>query len=132
MKKRLLLLSILAVIFSYNTKAQTFKIISTAVFSDSLQTQQKPLLLDVRTPAEFSEGHIRKALNIDLKSESFKTEVDQLDKNKTYYVYCRSGKRSALAVEQMRVLGFKTIYELDGGMLKWVSEGMQTVKEVVK
>ena len=53
------------------------------------------VLLDVRTPEEFNESHIAGAINIDFRNENFKTELEKLDKTKTYEVYCRSGKRSA-------------------------------------
>ncbi|HET8829550.1 MAG TPA: rhodanese-like domain-containing protein [Pelobium sp.] len=131
MKKNLLLLSISFILISYNTQAQTVKVISTEVFSDSLQTQQKPLLLDVRTPEEFGEGHLKNAVNYDFKNADFKSRINVLDKNKTYYVYCRSGKRSSAATEEMRTLGFKTIYELDGGILKWMEEGKKIVRVLI-
>lgn len=132
MKKKIPALTVIAILISFSAKAQTFKVITPKVFSDSIQMQQKPLLLDVRTAEEFSEGHLRNALNYDFKSTNFKTKIDSLDKTKTYYVYCRTGKRSTAAVEQMKDLGFKKIYQLEDGMLKWIEEGMQTVKEISK
>lgn len=122
--------ALLILFFAGNMQAQTIKAISPAVFSDSLQTQQNFVLLDVRTPQEFKDGHLKNAINIDLNHTDFKNKLGLLDANKTFYVYCRSGKRSAAAAHKMKTLGFHTIYELDGGMLKWVEAGMQTVTEV--
>ena len=84
------------------------------------------VVLDVRTEDEFESGHIPNALNIDLrKGPGFIDELNALDKNKFYYVYCRSGARSAQAVKVMRDLGFSETYNLIGGILEW--EG-QTVE----
>src|SRR5690625_2670426 len=56
-------------------------------------TESNQVLLDVRTPEEFAEGHLPDAININLKSDKFEEIIDTLDKNKTYYVYCRSEER---------------------------------------
>lgn len=130
MKKYLTLLLILIGFCTYYSQAQTLKILTPQVFADSLQVQEKPILLDVRTPTEFADGHLKNALNIDVTGAGFKSDVSGLDKTKTYYVYCKSGKRSAAATEQMRTLGVKNIYELEGGLTKWIAEGMQTVKVI--
>ena len=82
-----------------------------------------PLLLDVRTPAEFAEGHIPGALNLDYRSPSFAGELEKLDKSKTYIVYCRAGNRSANARAVMERMGFINVYNLFGGFLEWEKEG---------
>jgi rhodanese-related sulfurtransferase len=74
------------------------------------------VLLDVRTPLEFNTSHISDAVNIDYENISFKNEVKKLDKTKTYFVYCRSGNRSAKAITVMKNEGIKNIYELRGGI----------------
>ena len=76
-------------------------------------------VIDVRTPGEFSKGHLQNALNIDWNGEDFETEISKLDKSKPIFVYCLSGARSASAADQMRSNGFKEVYELKGGILKW-------------
>lgn len=73
------------------------------------------LLLDVRTPKEFEEGQIAGAVNINLFSNDFENQVNNLDKQKKVYVYCRSGKRSKKASRIMEKLGFSDIKDVDGG-----------------
>ena len=77
------------------------------------------ILLDVRTEEEFIESKINNSLNIDFYSDNFKISILSLDKSKTYYVYCRSGRRSLNTVEFMRENGFSKSYNVDGGIIKW-------------
>lgn len=84
-------------------------------------------LIDVRTPKEFAQGHIPNALGINYNSENFKDSLRLLDKSKPVYIYCRSGKRSGKSVSEFKEAGFNTIYELEGGLLNWRSEGYKTV-----
>ncbi len=87
------------------------------------------VLLDVRTPDEYKAGHLPDATNVDFFNPQFKEELKKLDKENTYFVYCRSGKRSAKSAAIMEELGFKLVYDLKGGFLKWQSEGMTVEKE---
>ena len=75
-------------------------------------------LLDVRTPAEFKAGTIQGAVNIDLMSAGFKQAVAKLDKSKEYFLFCRSGARSATACKMMSSEGYK-VYNLRGGISSW-------------
>lgn len=86
------------------------------------------VVLDVRTPEEFNEGHIEGAINIDYNSGGFKTELRELDKRKTFLVYCRTGRRSAEAVKVMKDLGFENIVRMKGDVVKWKSEKLPLVK----
>jgi rhodanese-related sulfurtransferase len=92
-------------------------------FNEQLQSQQG-VLLDVRTPEEFNEGHLADAQNIDFKNTSFEASMGQLDKNKTYFVYCKAGIRSEKAVDLMQKLGFKQVYHMQGGIDAWKKEGL--------
>jgi len=83
--------------------------------------------LDVRTPGEFMTGHIQDAQNIDFEGGSFESQIESLDKNGTYAVYCRSGNRSGQAVKVMQDAGFKNIYNLDGGVIDWANSGLPLV-----
>jgi rhodanese-related sulfurtransferase len=85
------------------------------------------VVLDVRTPAEFMSGHLANAINIDIEGMQFKSEVAKLDKSKTYAVYCRSGRRSAIATDEMSKLGFKTLLNLEGGTGAWSAAGQTLV-----
>jgi rhodanese-related sulfurtransferase len=85
------------------------------------------VVLDVRTPAEFMSGHLANAINIDIEGMQFKSEVAKLDKSKTYAVYCRSGRRSAIATDEMSKLGFKTLFNLEGGTGAWSAAGQTLV-----
>jgi phage shock protein E len=82
------------------------------------------VLLDVRTPAEYADGHIDGAANIDLNAPDFADRVAELDPTVTYAVYCRSGNRSATATAYMLQQGFAPPYELAGGIVAWQSAGL--------
>ncbi|MDA8970764.1 rhodanese-like domain-containing protein [Flavobacteriaceae bacterium] len=83
-------------------------------------TQHNVQLIDLRTPNEYSSGHIDKAINIDfLNQNGFKAAFSKLDKKKPLYLYCRSGNRSSRAAKQLAGLGFEKIYDLKGGYMKW-------------
>lgn len=85
-------------------------------------------ILDIRTPPEFAQGHITGAVLIDYTTPQFKSQLDQLDKTKTYLVYCRSGNRSGRALEIFRQLGFNDIYHLKRGINEWQAKGFQLVR----
>ena len=84
-----------------------------------LKENPKAIVLDIRTPAEFNEGHIPGAVNIDYKADSFESELEKLDRDTTYVMHCRSGRRSANSFETFRKLGFKNIVHMDDGILGW-------------
>ncbi|MGB0579952.1 MAG: rhodanese-like domain-containing protein [Limisphaerales bacterium] len=88
-----------------------------------LWKEKKLAVIDVRTPGEFSEGHIPGAKNIDYRSRDFKKKIGKLDKSKEYLVHCRSGGRSAAASKIMVGMGFKLVYDLADGMMGWEEEG---------
>ena len=79
-------------------------------------------IIDVRTPEEFAEDHIEGAQNINIKSEAFVAEIENLPKSDTLLIYCRTGKRSIYAAQVMVSFGFQKIYDLDGGFLNWKTE----------
>lgn len=76
-------------------------------------------IVDVRTPEEYSQGHIEKAHNIDWNSNSFENKIDGFERDKPILVYCLSGGRSAAAAEKMRSFGFTKVLELENGMMAW-------------
>ena len=80
---------------------------------------KKVQLIDVRTPNEFKSGHIKGAKNIDFFSVNFINVIEQLDKQKAVYLYCRSGGRSRQASKRLMSLGFQEIYDLKGGIMNY-------------
>jgi len=80
------------------------------------------VILDVRTPKEYNSGHIENSVNIDYEAANFKEEVSKLDKNKTYALYCRSGRRSVASSDIMAELGFEHINQF-GGIKQWKEAG---------
>lgn len=88
-------------------------------FESQWTADSEAILLDVRTPGEFRGGFIPEAVNIDFTEADFKDRIGQLDRNKSYYVYCRSGNRSGQAVSLMKNMGFENCYNLNGGISAW-------------
>ena len=91
-------------------------------------TDPSVTIVDVRTPQEFSEGHIDGAVNIPVELPDFIDRVSELDPSGTYAVYCRSGNRSQAAVAGMTDVGINGIYELESGTNGWASEGQPLVQ----
>lgn len=86
------------------------------------------VLIDVRTPKEYNEGHLEGATNIDFFEENFAETMKGKDKNQTYYVYCRSGGRSGKTLKMMKDAGFKKVYDLAGGVIAWEKANKPLVK----
>ena len=85
------------------------------------------VVLDVRTAGEFASGHIENAINIDVESGSFDSEIAKLDKSVEYAVYCHSGRRSGIATEKMAKAGFTKLSNLEGGIQAWMASGFPLV-----
>lgn len=81
-------------------------------------------LIDVRSEGEFSSEHIENAINMNVNSDDFESQIETLDKNKQVYIYCLSGGRSSTAAKILKSKGFKEIYELDGGLLAWSKQNL--------
>ncbi len=77
------------------------------------------VVLDVRTPAEFAEGHLARAALVNFNASDFRDQIAQFDRSAIYLVYCHSGNRSAQATAIMAQLGFVRVNELDGGIAAW-------------
>jgi rhodanese-related sulfurtransferase len=85
------------------------------------------IVLDVRTTQEFNEGHIENAININVESDTFLSQIESLDKSKSYAVYCRSGRRSADALTKMANQNFTSLTNLNGGTIDWTNAGFALV-----
>jgi phage shock protein E len=95
---------------------------------DKLRANKENVVLDVRTPKEFKDGHIPGAVNIDFRAKDFDENVAKLDKNKTYLVHCAAGGRSAAASKKMESAGFKELYDLAPGFKGWEKAGKPVEK----
>lgn len=85
------------------------------------------VVLDVRPAEMFAADHLPHATNLDFCELDFKDQLENLDKNKTYFVYCQIGKRSRQTVDMMKTMGFKKIYHLKDGFIQWQEQGMPAV-----
>lgn len=84
-------------------------------------------ILDVRTPAEFAQGHLPGAVNLNLNGSGFSDGIAALDKTKTYFVYCQTSNRSGTATQMMADAGFEDVYDLQGGIVAWAQQGLPVV-----
>lgn len=88
-------------------------------FARGIKAHPDAILLDVRRPDEYDSGHLPGAINMNIEGYDFHEQVDNLDPDKTYYVYCRSGGRSGTALRYLQSKGFREVYHLQGGILAW-------------
>ncbi len=95
-------------------------------FDKKLNTTTQAQVLDVRTPEEYSEGRLKNANNIDIQDAQFEKNIQKLDKNKPVFVYCLAGGRSTKAMDILLKQGFREVYNLDGGYMKWSLAGKPT------
>jgi thioredoxin 1 len=86
-------------------------------------------VVDVRSPEEYSSGHLQGSKNINWNGDNFESEIIKLDKTKPVFVYCQSGRRSAAAANHMRSLGFKEVYELGNGISEWMQANLPTTTD---
>ncbi len=121
---KILLLSLLASLaftgISLAQSTDSATLVSVDIFEKmAKKKKKKTVILDVRTPEEVAEGHLTGAKNMDVQSDLFQLRMEQLDKNKTYLLYCRSGKRTAVAGAKMKAAGFKKVFMMEGGITAW-------------
>ena len=108
--------------------AVTVPTISTQDAFVLIQKNPGLIIIDVRTPDEFNGGHLANAININYYSPEFKSNIDKLDRNKEYLIYCRTGVRGTGATQIMIDLGFTRVYNLAGGIVQWIDAGYPTLK----
>ncbi|WNM18847.1 thioredoxin domain-containing protein [Flavobacterium capsici] len=135
MKSKIFSLLLISFLF-INCQGQPKKEVQTVdvkTYSEKLNKIENPQLIDVRTPAEYAVDKINEAKNINWNGDNFISEVEKLDKSKPVFVYCKVGGRSSQAANKLAELGFKEIYNLEGGIMKWNAAGMQkpTSKEYI-
>lgn len=111
-----------------HSTAQNATKLSPEKFHEQLGTTSGAIVIDVRTKREFREDHLSNAINIDVLDDSFEREIAKLDKTKTYFVYCKTGKRSDAAEKAMKEKGFTKLITLDGGIIAWKEQGLPVTR----
>ena len=109
-------------------ESTTAKNIPAKDFMQIIKTKENAIILDVRTPKEVAAGHLANALAIDYYDPEFKIKVSKLDKTKPILIYCHSGRRSGIAMSNLREMGFIEVYNLETGILGWNSAGFPIEK----
>lgn len=99
-------------------QSENYTLLTSNVYQQKL-SEPNVQLVDVRTSAEFGSGHLAGAINIDINKDDFSDRIKVLDNSRKVFIYCRSGVRSNKAAKRMQELGFKEIYDLEGGILAW-------------
>ncbi|MDH3294688.1 MAG: rhodanese-like domain-containing protein [Acidimicrobiia bacterium] len=103
------------------------RVVSPGAAAEMLEQQTDELVvIDVRTPEEFAEGHLDGAIQIDFYSEDFTDSLAKLDRDRPYVIYCRSGSRSGQTREIMADLGFIDVADIEGGIVAWEGSGLST------
>lgn len=120
MNKFLTLIFSISILFACKSQTiETITKVDVATFKEALSTNLDIQLVDVRTLEEYNDGYIENAILIDYFLADFNTKIQELDKEKPVYLYCRSGGRSGKASKVMEELGFKKIVDLEGGYEAW-------------
>ena len=127
MKKYFLLMVMVCGVMISSCSSQSRSSLKPQDFSEKIKADSV-LILDVRTPGEYSKGHIKNSMLIDYLDDSFAERVSKLDKNKTVYVYCHSGGRSSEAQQEMQKQGFRNVINLEGGITAWEKAGLPVEK----
>jgi rhodanese-related sulfurtransferase len=86
------------------------------------------VIIDVRTPGEYASGHIEDAINIDFYADDFDEQLNKLDRDKIYLIYCQGGNRSGKTLDKMKALRFQEVYNMLGGIANWERTGLPTVQ----
>ncbi len=124
----ILALSVLVAACSSDTTTQTIELVSPADAAQVITDDPAGLVvLDIRTLEEFNDAHLADAVMVDFYAEDFADQLDTLDKDVPYVLYCRTGNRSSDAVNTMEDLGFVEVYEIDGGIVNWYDQGYPVV-----
>ena len=126
MKKVVTLIIASALILTSCSSTSSATNLDSAEFAGKI-VETDVVTLDVRTACEFMAGHINGAINIDVEGNTFDAEIANLDKSKTYSVYCQSGRRSLIAVDKMATAGFASLFNLENGIANWSTNGWPVV-----
>jgi rhodanese-related sulfurtransferase len=137
MMKKILLLISLVVLFAFQSCKDypkevvakgEIELISPQQVYDAIYSEDTVQLVDVRTPREYKESHLKGAQNICVTNDDFSEKVKTLDKSKPVYVYCNQGLGSKQAALRLKEMGFTKIYDMDGGLLMWKERKFEVSK----
>jgi len=128
MIKRFILTILVMHVTLLNVSAQKVIQKNSTELNKILEKDKKIVILDVRTPEEFTAGHLKDAINIDIRQQDFYTKFDKLNRKVVYLVYCRTNHRSGMAVDYMKQKGFTTIYQMMDGFPGWASNNLALEK----
>jgi len=129
MKTRILIPVLFFLLTSFaSINAQKKTEVNSKQASVLIQKDSKLIVLDVRTPEEFKEGHIKGAINIDIRQEDAFSKIDKLNKNAKYLVYCRTNHRSGMAVDHMMQSGFRNVTQMMDGFPGWAANKLAVQK----
>lgn len=109
----------LTVFVSCSSAVEGVGLLSCKEFDEKVKATENAQLIDVRTPEEYTAGTIGAAINIDYYADNFKDEISKFDKERPIFVFCAKGGRSGEAAGICKELGYKEIYDLDGGFMAW-------------
>lgn len=110
------------------SQAPNGSIVSVQEVKKSIDAQEKVTIVDVRTPEEYKEGHLKNSILLALDTINSKAVQALPDRNQALYVYCRAGHRSAQAVAQLQQMGYAHVHSMDGGITAWKKAGFQIIK----
>ena len=113
------------IVFLYFLTQYTYDILPNIAFKNIMDSDSKIILIDVRSKQELDDIMINGVLNYDFNSDEFENSVLGLDIDKTYYVICRSGRRSGITTELMLENGFENVFNIKGGMIKWMDSNLK-------
>ena len=120
---RIFIAGLFAMAFAFTAYAaqslQTISVAESNILINENKTNPDFVVLDVRTPGEYAQGHLKQSKLMNFRGENFEEELSKLDKSKTYLIYCRSGGRSGMALKLMEKLEFESVYNMSGGFNDW-------------
>jgi len=133
MKKYILILTAVfyfgTTAFAQTSHSKVVTNLSAERFKAIIGNDKDGMIIDLRTTDEISKGYIKGAVQIDFLAKGAEKQIDKLDKNKTYYIYCAGGGRSSEAAEYMEKQGFKNVYNFEKGFSDWEKKGFPVEKK---
>lgn len=111
-----------------NLSAQTKAEVTSIEVDKLIKSNQKFIILDVRTPGEFQQGHLKGAINLDINSPETKPTIEKMDRDASYIVYCRTKNRSGVITNFMMESGFKNVWQMTDGIVGWNANNLPLEK----